>query len=643
MLDQKHNARPKPTLRTRFNYNRADWNKYRRIIDCGILPDTLNTPTDIEFSIVFIANLIQSARQSSIPIYQRSHKTEHQTAEKGHSFWKSLLRELRIGNVTLQNVKRLIECYSNSPIDQVKCKHISASSDRDRDIACQFANVFKQANETTLTWTHPNDHLVTKCLSASKRDRNYQKPSFYFKFKDIKSAIQTLKPTKSSGPDEIQNILLFNLPRSAIKRLTEIFNACILLSYWPTYFKAAKVIPIFKSGKNPADVSSYRPISLTNSIAKIFEKLVKEKIERFVMKKKIIPPQQFGFRKKHSPLMQTKRITCFIGCNKKVQKSVGLVKLDVEKASDSVWHDGLIYKLKEKFNFPPTLWKLIDSFIRDREFMVYIKSSKSYKVKMSAGLAQGTVLNPLLYALYISDIPIPSNVQLAMYGDDIAIYTSSHHPNKIIEDLNAVLNNLRNYFVQWKIKINVDKLQAIIFPMKQHQQMPSIPICYENRIVHLEQSIKYLGITLDEMLTFKEHIKAVMDKAILYFHKFSPLLGNSKLSTQTKLLLYTKIIRPIMAHGSPICSWAPPHVLKELYVLQQRFLKLFLNLPWKYSTKQMEKRYRIPRLSCYLGRINKRFARKCKQSEYKLINEIDHLCCLTTASHRNYRNFTWKF
>lgn len=628
------NSAWKQTTPPRFNYQQADWERYQNIIDNGIVNNTLSTPNDIEFETIYLANLIQIARNKSIPIYPKRNFKRKILVNKSDSFWETLLQDFRNGNVSLRKIEGIVEGCSNSQTDQVRTKYIS--DNRDQDIAYQFADVYKQANETTSSWTHPNDILVRNHLFSSSVTSARSQPSFIIKSEDIQNAIATLKPTKSAGPDGIQNILLTNLPQSAINRLTEIFNSCLELSYWPSYFKSAKVIPILKSGKDPSDAGNYRPISLTNCIGKIFEKLVKEEIEKFVMKWEIIPAQQFGFRKKHSPLMQTKRITCFIGRNKKYNKSVGLVKLDVEKASDSVWHDGLIYKLKTKFNFPPTLWKLINSFIRGREFIVFVKGSKSYKVQMTAGLAQGTVLNPLLYSLYVSDIPIPTNVELAMYADDIAIYTSGPHPDNIIIDLNNALKIMRDYFIKWKIKINNDKLEAIIFPMKhQRGEKPSIDILYENAIVQLQQSIKYLGITLDEMLTFEEHINAVMDKAMIYFEKFSPLLRNVNMTSKIKLLLYTTVIRPIMGHGSPICSRASPKALEKLYKLQQRHLKLIFNLSSRYPAKLMEKCLRIPHLSRYLDRVNKRFAKKCEASEFALVKDIDHLVCLITVARIN--------
>lgn len=335
-----------------YIYSHADWSLYRRTIDYGIRffnRGCFNTPKDIEFVILKLVNQIQFARQKSIPIYQRNYKPNHRpAASRGDRYWRNVLSDLSNGVVTRSNIEKRLENCSNSPIDHI-------SNDRDRIIANQFADTFKRAHNTTLGWTHPSDNEVRKHLYSSERRQGERFSSFYFKSQDTKNVIESLKPKKSSGPDGIQNILLINLPQSAIELLTEIFNACVALSYWPTYFKVAKIIPILKPDKDPTDTTSYRPISITNSIGKIFELLVKEEIEKFVVENKIIPPQQFGFRKFHSPMMQIKRIMYFMGQSKMSRKTVGLVKLDIEKASDSVWHDRLIYKLKEKFNFPQSL------------------------------------------------------------------------------------------------------------------------------------------------------------------------------------------------------------------------------------------------------------------------------------------------
>lgn len=183
-----------------------------------------------------------------------------------------MLMELRRGNIKLHKLERLIQGNANSPIEQVNTNYVS--DNHDQDIASQFADVFKRAHDTA-SWTHPNDNVVRNCLIASNLNSCISNPSFVIQCNDLKKVIGWLKPTKSPGPDGIQNILVKNLPNSSIIRQTDIFNAYIALSYWPDYFKSAKIIPIFKKDKDPTDAQNYRPISVTNSVGLIFEKLVK--------------------------------------------------------------------------------------------------------------------------------------------------------------------------------------------------------------------------------------------------------------------------------------------------------------------------------------------------------------------------------
>lgn len=282
------------TVPPRFNYNRADWDYFREIVHTGIVDNVLlQTPSDIEFQLVHLASLIKFAKNESIPVFPRRNYNM-KLAKNTDLHWKKLLQGLRSSNITLKNLEKKVQGHSD-PFEKIKPHRNSGN--RDEDIAYEFAEVFKQSNETTSSWTHPNDVVVRNGLLSSTSNTFSSSPSFVIKFEDTLNVIESLKPIKSSGPDGIENILIVNLPHSAIILLTEIFNACLELS-WPHYFKSAKIFPILKTGKDPSDPQNYRPISLTNTIGKVFEKLVKDKIERFVTDNKIIPPQQFGFRKK---------------------------------------------------------------------------------------------------------------------------------------------------------------------------------------------------------------------------------------------------------------------------------------------------------------------------------------------------------
>ncbi|KAG4072235.1 hypothetical protein HA402_005957 [Bradysia odoriphaga] len=165
-------------------------------------------------------------------------------------------------------------------------------------------------------------------------------------------------------------------------------------------FKLAKVVPIPKPGKDHKLTTSYRPISLLSCLGKIFEKCLCARLSTFATVNDIISKEQFGFRPQHSTTHQIKRVVNTVKRNKRDRKSTGLILLDIEKAFDSVWHNGLIYKLNA-FGVPGYLLKLIKSFISDRSFVVSLNGTYSSTRKIPAGLPQGSVISDLILALHI--------------------------------------------------------------------------------------------------------------------------------------------------------------------------------------------------------------------------------------------------
>lgn len=189
---------------------------------------------------------------------------------------------------------------------------------------------------------------------------------------EVKSIISNFKTSKSPGFDQIQNVLLKKLPVRMIILLTIIINGCINIGYFPDVFKCAKVVP----GKNQNLCSGYRPISLLSCLGKIFERIISNRINNFVSINNILPAEQFGFRTQYSTTHQVCRIKNIIDQNKSAKRSTGMVLLDIEKAFDSIWHDGLLYKM-HLFGFPNYILKLIKSFNSNRSFRVSIGNSLS--------------------------------------------------------------------------------------------------------------------------------------------------------------------------------------------------------------------------------------------------------------------------
>ena len=168
----------------------------------------------------------------------------------------------------------------------------------------------------------------------------------------------------------------------------------------------ATVIPIPKPNKPPSDPSSYRPISLLSTVSKLFERIIATRLASYVSQQHLLPHEQFGFRKKHSTVSQLARISDYISIGYNLHKYTGMVSLDIGKAYDTVWINGLLYKLTS-FKLPTYLIHILKAFLTDRSFIVRLTDTFSTPKITPSGPPQGTVPSTTLFAIYISDMPPP--------------------------------------------------------------------------------------------------------------------------------------------------------------------------------------------------------------------------------------------
>ncbi|GBL83930.1 RNA-directed DNA polymerase from mobile element jockey [Araneus ventricosus] len=250
------------------------------------------------------------------------------------------------------------------------------------------------------------------------------------------------------------------MPIKSIIRLTQIINGILKLNYFRNEWKIATIVPIIKPGTNPQDPSSYRSISLLPTLSKIAAAISLNRIEETIDDQLI--PYQFRFRKNLSTVQQLLRITEFV----REGMDEGLLDiLDIAKAFDRVWTDGLLYKL-------------IALRIPERA--------------IAAGAVQGSEVRSKLFNIYVNDIPSPRNCQtrLCLFADDTAIM-SAGAPNNITNELNSYLDLLGKWMISWKIKINTDKSQAVYFSRRRNN--PDQPKLYR-RAIPWSDNTKYLGV-----------------------------------------------------------------------------------------------------------------------------------------------------
>jgi hypothetical protein len=163
-------------------------------------------------------------------------------------------------------------------------------------------------------------------------------------------------------------------------------------------------VSILKAGKDPTLPSSNKPISLLDTVGKLFEKILLTRVLREVSERGFLRDEQFGFRPMHSTTLQLARLVERVNRNIDEKWLTGAVFLDVAKAFDTVWVKGLLYKLTV-LNFPSYLVKTISSYADCRTFQTSFHSATSTCRRMGAGVAQGGLVSPVLFSLYMNDIP----------------------------------------------------------------------------------------------------------------------------------------------------------------------------------------------------------------------------------------------
>jgi hypothetical protein len=255
-------------------------------------------------------------------------------------------------------------------------------------------------------------------------------------------AIKGIKAGKAWSRSGIPKRVLRHLPMRAITFLTKLFNAVIRRQYFPPVWKHARVLPILKPWKDPIQPSSYRPVSLLDTVGKIFEKILLSRVLRAVNESGLLRDEQFAFRPKHRTTLQLARLVERVNRNFDERLLNGAVSLDVAKAFGTVWVKGLLYKLTV-MNFPSYLVKT----------MSYLDCRTSTCLVMGAVVAQGGLVYPVLFSLYINDIPTPSrHFELAQYADDTALIATSRDPSLIVVGCEeAYLGRLELWLRNWKI------------------------------------------------------------------------------------------------------------------------------------------------------------------------------------------------
>jgi hypothetical protein len=200
---------------------------------------------------------------------------------------------------------------------------------------------------------------------------------------------------------------------------------------------------------------------------------------------------------------------------------------------------------------------------------------------MRAGVAQGGLISPVLFSLYVKYMPSPSHhVELALYADDTAVIATSHKPTLLFSYLESYLNDLQRWMSEWRIAINVSKSSAIIFARAGRRFIQPRPVTLFGEPINWVETTRYLGVTLDKRLTWSPHIVQVRKNTAQRMGMLGPLLNRkSDLSVRNGVLLYKQLIRPTIDYACPAWMSAARSHVRRLQVLQSKCLRLATGAP----------------------------------------------------------------
>lgn len=393
---------------------------------------------------------------------------------------------------------------------------------------------------------------------------------------EVFNIIMSLNNKKSVGEDEVPVKLLKHVADIICYPLAHIINLMLSNGIFPERLKNADIKAIYKKKGDKTEWQNYRPIALLSNISKIFEKIIYNRVIKYVEENNLISETQNGFRKGKTTILATYKALKLILDSLNYNKDTIAVCLDLSKAFDSVEHDILLRKL-ELFGIRGTSLELIKSYLTNRYQQLVERDDNGTQIKSSKeliqrGVPQGSILGPLLYILYTNHLSHTVHHGMVQFADDTCIIFSQDPGNGIRKDILDAVTTLQTWFTNNNLKLNVNKTQIIKFSYLP--QNDETILSYNNINISNSNSVKFLGITLDSRLDWKLHVESLTVNMSQYCYALRVVAHF--VNVEAALSAYHAYVQSRVRYG--IIFWANSTNAVKILKIQKRCLRLIFDM-----------------------------------------------------------------
>ena len=462
----------------------------------------------------------------------------------------------------------------------------------------------------------PEDKTYKDFLKSPVQHQFLFKP---IKEDDILKAIDSLKPKTSYGQDRITNKLLKYIKHETAWPLMMIMNQIFSSGIFPNSMKVAKVIPLYK--KNERNVfDNYRPVSILSSVSKVFEKIMHNQIYEHFSSRNLFYPSQYGFRRNHSTEYAAMELVERI-INEMDNNNIPInIFMDLSKAFDTLDHQILFCKL-EHYGLRGKSLELLKCYLSNRSQYVEINNVQSNLLRITCGVPQGSILGPLLFIIYLNDLPyVTKQLKTLVYADDTTLFATINSDDfTTIEDgINDELKSISDWLKLNKLSLNIQKSKAMLFhtPTRQVQT----PDLYIDAIkIDFVDEFNFLGLVLDKNLKWKSHVNFIakkINKTVGVMTRLKNFLPRNALYN-----IYNALILPHLNYCSLIWGWQSDCLFK----IQKRAIRTITKSKYNSHTKRLFKELNTLKIKDICALHDYKFC-------YKLLNR------LTPAFFINYLN-----